>query len=379
MAKLRITTATLTADRTLTYPDASGTFALAGSTLTNFTEAVSTAAPNATVPVVSLTATNAATNVDVALVAKGTGALTADVADNTTAGGNKRGNYAVDWQADRNANTQVASGSQAVIAGGQRNTASGSASTVAGGQSGVASGTQSFVGGGLNNTASSTYSSVAGGANNTASTGTAASVSGGESNTASATRATVLGGASNAASGVNSTTVGGFQNTADGDYSVAMGRSSNARGIYGANAFSVGALSSGSAQRREFILYAGTADATPKAQTTDGTSAGTDDQIVLPNTSLFTYTGTLSVRENATGDSSSWKFEGAIKRGANAAATALLGSPTVTLLGQDAGAATWTFALTADTTNGALAITVTGEASHTLRWVSRVVTTEVVG
>ncbi len=316
--------------------------------LTNFTEAVSTAAPNATVPVVSLTATNAAANVDIALRPKASGALTAHVADSTSTGGNKRGTFAVDWQTSRSNAAEVASGNQSVVGGGHRNTASGAQSTVPGGTINTASG------------ASST-------------------VAGGESNTASNTRATVGGGASNTASGVSSTVMGGFQNTASGDYSVAVGRSASTRAIYGAFAFSGGALGSNNDQRREFILYAGTTDATPKAMTTDGASASTTNQIILPNTSLFTYTGTLSVRENATGDSNSWKFEGAIKRGANAAATALLGSPTVTLLGQDAGAATWTFALTADTTNGALAITVTGEASHTLRWVSRVVTTEVVG
>ena len=74
---------------TLNLPDFSG-----GGGLTNFTEAESTASPNATVSVDSLTAAAAATNADVALVAKGTGATLAQVPDGTSAGGNKRGTYA---------------------------------------------------------------------------------------------------------------------------------------------------------------------------------------------------------------------------------------------------------------------------------------------
>jgi hypothetical protein len=42
----------------------------------------------------------------------------------------------------------------------------------------------------------------------------------------------------------------------------------------------------------------------------------------------------------------------------------------------DAGAVTWVVALTADTTNGGLAITVTGQAATTIRWVAQIRTTE---
>lgn len=56
-----------------------------------------------------MTATNAATNVDIALVPKGTGAFTLAVADNLASGGNKRGANSIDLQTGRNANTQVAS------------------------------------------------------------------------------------------------------------------------------------------------------------------------------------------------------------------------------------------------------------------------------
>ena len=152
--------------------------------LTNFTESVTTAAPNATVSVVQLLANNGATNVDVALTPKGTGALTAQVADNGTTGGNKRGPNAVDWQTNRGVNSEVASNSYSTIGGGQSNTASGNSSTVAGGDGNVASNLYATVGGGATNTASNTNATVSGGLQNTASGGYPA-IPGGENLTLS--------------------------------------------------------------------------------------------------------------------------------------------------------------------------------------------------
>lgn len=168
---------TLAADYTLTLPttdgdanqvlstDGSGTlsWATAGG-LTNFTESVNTAAPNDTVPVVRLLATNAATNVDVALTPKGTGALTAQVADGTATGGNKRGTNAVDWQTGRSSASKVASGANSTIGGGNNNVTAGQYATVSGGNDSSASGTGCSVGGGAFNTANSgSYHTVAGG------------------------------------------------------------------------------------------------------------------------------------------------------------------------------------------------------------------------
>jgi hypothetical protein len=135
--------------------------------LTNFTEAANSTAPNATVPVVSLIATNAAANVDVALIPKGAGALTASVADSTAAGGNKRGTYAVDWQMKRAAGLRVASGNYSVIGGGSENSASSMYATVAGGNN---NSTQAYstAGGGAWNNSAGQYSTIPGGYNNIA-------------------------------------------------------------------------------------------------------------------------------------------------------------------------------------------------------------------
>ena len=72
-----------------------------------------------------------------------------------------------------------------------------------------------------------------------------------------------------------------------------------------------------------------------------------------------------------------WSFEGAIMRGANAGSTVLIDTPSVNRVACSAGATTWVVALTADTTNGGLAVTVTGVAGTTIRWVAKCETTEV--
>jgi len=79
-------------------------------------------------------------SIGLALMPKGNGAITAQVPDGTVTGGNARGQYAVDLQMFRTANTKVASGQNSTVAGGYRNTASGQYSTVAGGTSNTAAG-----------------------------------------------------------------------------------------------------------------------------------------------------------------------------------------------------------------------------------------------
>ena len=98
----------------------------------------------------------------------------------------------------------------------------------------------------------------------------------------------------------------------------------------------------------------------------------------LPNNGTFAFNGTVVAKDAATGDSAMWTVMTLMKRGANASTTALVGTPTVTKVFADAGAAAWTIALTADTTNGGGVITVTGEAAKTIRWVSNIDSAEVI-
>jgi hypothetical protein len=365
-------TLTLVAGSNVTITTNAGTdsitIAASAGGLTNWTEAVNTSAPNATIPAVSFTPNNAAASVDAVLQVKGaSGALLAQVPDNGTGGGNKRGAQAVDWQMSRATNNQVASGSNATIGGGRRNTVAGSDAVVAGG---------------FANSASSTSDTVAGGSTNTASGGTS-TVAGGTTNTASGQHGAIGGGSSNTASGVGSAVPGGTNNTSDGSRSIVSGYLGNARGIEGPSVHSSGnpfSSSSGSAQAMKLVVAGQTSNATPQVITVTGSSSGNGtNQLVLPNSSAYLVSGMMVSRQDATGDTKSWTFSAHIRRGANAAATALVAAVTPTVVAADAGASSWTFTVTADTTNGALLVTVTGEAAKTLRWVCSMDSVQVVG
>lgn len=83
-----------------------------------FLGGINTTAPNATIPVAYYTAYDTGyADIDLAVVPKGTGAFMLTVPDGTAAGGNKRGQNAVDLQTSRGNATQVASGSFSFVAG----------------------------------------------------------------------------------------------------------------------------------------------------------------------------------------------------------------------------------------------------------------------
>jgi hypothetical protein len=367
---------------------------------------------NSTVPVTAISeAPVGATNADIALVAKGTGATLAQVPDGTVAGGNKRGTRATDLQKGRTSASQVASGVSsticggvnntasaafAFVGGGDGNTASGQPSVVAGGGGNTASGGDSCVLGGFFNTASSNYSFVGGGQSNTAQTNTHATVCGGNSNTASGQYSFVGGGIGNTASGSSSSAHGGSLNTASSNFSVVCGgadsvanslygfisggRLGSTRNIVGYHVFPacsapiVGSI--GRTQSALLLLGRQTTDATATVLSSDNNAAGTTNQVILPNNSAYSFSGEVIAGVTGGGNTARWTINGAIKRGANAASTAMVGTATVTMTHNDAGAAAWAVAVTADTTNGGIKVEVTGAASTTIRWVAKINTTE---
>jgi hypothetical protein len=350
-----------------------------GGGLTGFTAAESTAAPNATVYVDSLTASAASTDADVAFVAKGAGATLAQVPDSTTAGGNKRGTYATDWQKSRNASNQVASGNYSGILCGQNNRASGSFSAVVGGENNIASGSSSATFGGNSNTASSTNAAVIGGSNNTANASSAI-VIGSDNGNASGIHSFIGGGSAQSAAGSFAAVIGGAFNTASGDSSSVLGgRRGTTRSIAGnfvasASATPIQSLA-GVQQTALLVLGRQTTDATATRLASDTSAAATTNQVILPNNSAYFFQGQVVAGVTGAGDTKGWTVEGVIKRGANAASTVLVGTTVMSSYG-DAGAVTWVVAVTADTTNGGLAITVTGQAATTIRWVAQIRTTE---
>ena len=98
---------------------------------------------------------------------------------------------------------------------------------------------------------------------------------------------------------------------------------------------------------------------------------------------MYTFRGILAAKNTATTDAAGWEIKGVIQRTGSATnTTALVGTPTVTLLGATAGAisAGWglvaNVTVTADTTNGGISVNVTGAASTTIRWNCRLDTSE---
>ena len=348
--------------RCIDYSRASGAALVGGGGgLSNWTDAVNTATPNATVPVVSLTATNAATNVDAVVSPKGTGSLAAQVADNTTTGGSKRGAYSVDWQMFRSSNSQIASGQTSVIAGGVGNRASGTSSVVSGGNSNSASADYAVALGGQNNQATGQYA-VAGGKDNTAS-GIYSCVLSGNSNSANTDNAVVAGGSGNVASGLFSAIFGGFNATT--------------RGLYGTWAFASGG-SQGKAQEQHAVQRITTTSATASGLSANGTTPAATTALVLPNNSAYCFEATVVAKVAGVSDRASFKLTGMVSRGANAAATQIDGTPTVTTVAAIGGASAWSVAAVANTTLGSLEIQVTGAASTTINWVAEVKTIQVV-
>lgn len=332
-----------------------------------WTQAESTAAPNATVPVDSLTVANAGTDVDAAIVAKGTGATLAQVPDSTTTGGNKRGQGATDWQKSRGSASQVAGGNYSTIGGGQNNTATDYATTVSGGNSNSA-GNNSAIGGGSYNSAPYNYGTVAGGSSNSA--GSYAVVAGGTNNS----------------TGYYGTVGGGYGNVADGWFSAILGGFyGTVRGIYGRISHSSGIRSnSGDAQLGIHVFRRTTTDATANVVlTADAGAAATSNTALLPNSHSYAVRAQVCARQyggsaGTAGDSSAWELVCLVKRGANAAATSIVGSVGgTTAFAQDAAAAAWTCTLAANTTNGAVEVRVAGEANKSIHWVATVYTTEV--
>jgi len=393
------------ADKLVHYKNSAGAvlevFSAAG--LVNFAEAQNTAAPNATVPVDSLTAVASTTDADFAIIPKGAGAIIADIPDGLVTGGNKRGQYAVDLQMARLTNASVASGNYSVISGGNYNTASGATSSIGGGYQNTAAGTQSTIGGGNQNGASTDFATVGGGTNNTAS-GSRSIVAGGASSSATAYSAATLGGFSNASTGNYSsnlgglgnsasadgaTALGGASNVASGSYSIVGGANSVANSLYGValgggtttngivhrQVYGVRHTVSGDAQSSTFIMRMRTSDATLTTLTSEGTTAASNNQVILPNNGAFRFKGTIIAKQSGSTNVAAWDIDGLIVRGANAGTTTLnIGN--VTLVQNTPGWGTPTLA--ADTTQGGLRIQIQGAAGTNIQWVGDIKTTEVI-
>ena len=292
-----------------------------------FNELRNTTAPNATVPVHSFQAKGSESNIDAAFLVKGTGAFLLQVPDNTTTGGNKRGASAVDLQLARTANTQVASGANS-FAVGSRNTTSAA--------NGIAIGF-------ANNVTANTAIGI---------------------------------GASNGATGANALAVGAG-NTAAGTASVASGANSNTGSLQARKSHSSGLFgSAGDSQFSYWDIKCNTTNATATQMTLGNITAGAATRVLLPNNTAFAFHGIIVGKQTGSTNCAAWEIKGLIVRGANAASTTIVGTPTITAIDNSVGWGTPTLA--ADTTNGCLTVSAVGLAATDIRWDCTLRTTEVI-
>ena len=241
---------------------------------------------------------------------------------------------------------------------------------------------------GKNATASGNNSITIGyNASNTASTNVCI---GYQANTNTSNNTIALGGSANTVSGSGTISLGAGGSAKANAILLTSSTWGNAVGEYdGHICFTTGRWSSGGGAglggylvSTSFVnLIMQTTNATPTELSIAADGSDTPStKIVLLADSTYSFNCDLVARDTATDTSSSvWNICFAIRRGAAAANTALIGTPTYTIIGQDAATTAWAVSVTADTTNGRPAITVTGAAATTIRWLATCKVTRISG
>lgn len=239
----------------------------------------------------------------------------------------------------------------ATIAGGLNNSINGNYGTIAGGRSNIVWDNYSFVGAGCSNTVllNAVLSSVVGGGSNTI--------------CCTAAYASILGGRCHTNSSFYSSVIAGIKSRAN---------------LYGQVSWGVNQFSTnfGNNQFISVNVARVTTDATSTDLTTDAATPGAANRIFISSGKMLScivhITGITSTGADAV------QYLRQVLIANVGGTTALIG--TVQTLGTDivsGGAGTWTVAITANNTNDALTISVTGATSTTIRWSATVQGTEI--
>ena len=186
-------------------------------------------------------------------------------------------------------------------------------------------------------------------------------------------------------SGTASATIGWNNSISSlGKSSIALG-SENQNNVvagklsYGPNGTPGSGVPAGGPKTGIQVLVSHTTDATPTVATVASSSGQTalssTTITALTNNSVMAFTGVIAARQQASEGTAcaAWKIEGLIRREGSAGTTVLVNSATTVLDNTPA----WGMTLSADTTNGGLAITATGAAATNIRWVATINTSEV--
>ena len=219
--------------------------------------------------------------------------------------------------------------------------------------------------------ASSTYSTSIGSANNVTAYG---GFGAGDANTVSGDYGVAIGRGNTSGATVSSrpNVALGYTNVATGGLALALGGNSDTKNIWGKVAHAAGRFAAnGDAQSGQFTLRADTTDATAEAMRTNNLTAAATNQVVAASDTCITFSGTIVAMQNGAQSYGSWEIKGLL---VNDGGTTTLANSAITVISNTSN---WGLALSADNTNNALAVTVTGEASHNIRWVANIQTSEV--
>lgn len=323
---------------------------------------LATASPNNTINNASILAIGGTTNVGVSIVPKGSGYFALSVPDGTSTGGNARGLNAVDLNRSRSSANQVASGERSFLApsGG---VASGLQSTAFG--SGTASGERSVIFGPGTSNALDSFQAAS--TANTAASGTRVVRFCGDGGTVNGLDAFAHGNIPGYGSGNNTgqngvTFAGAWVSAATAFAQGYYARSDR----YGMKSWANGNFSGanfGEAQKAVFVARRRTTDATPTVLMLDGSST----RLTINDGEILGFVVNLVGSKSDGTAIAHYLRRGVIKR--IGTTTSLVGS--IQTIGTDIedNAAT-DVAITADDTNEALQIAVTGIAGETWRWVA---------
>lgn len=297
-----------------------------------------------------------------------------------TASGTRSGVFTGNGNVANSTNAAVLSGggnqasqNYSVCCGGYANNAGGGTySGIVAGTSNTQGGARSFIGAGHSNFVTNGNSGIMCGNNNDA-TGTNSACVAGNTNNVSGTSAFCGAGESNIISGTQSVVCGGGGNTASATYAAVLGGNECQSILHGQQAHGNGRFAAkGDAQTSRFVARISTTNATPAEMFLNGSSI----RLTIATDTTWAFNIILVARRtDADNESAAYHFMGCIDR--NGTTTALVGTVTKAVLAEDTAA--WDADVTADDTNEALVITVTGEASKTIRWVAYIRTVEVTG
>jgi hypothetical protein len=161
--------------------------------------------------------------------------------------------------------------------------------------------------------------------------------------------------------------------TATGTNTLAMGTMSSSSG-FGKYAYASGRFAvNGDAQTGTFVLRAATTGSTV-VLTTDGSTAGTANQLIAASNQVFAVTGTLIGKQSASANIAAYTITATV---VNNAGTLTVPTATLTLIGTDSIGLTTSPTLTADNTNKCMAVTSGAKTATNIRWVCTLQTSEV--